>query len=47
MQNFLGYVGDPFVNCQLEPCSQDPCGANADCNSRGRSAVCQCRPGKS
>ena len=47
MQNFVGYVGDPFVNCQLEPCSQDPCGTNAECESQGRSAICKCPRGYS
>jgi hypothetical protein len=31
---FSGYVGDPFVDCQLEPCSQNPCGSNAECDSK-------------
>ena len=31
-----GYVGDPFVECRLEPCSTSPCGTNADCSSSGR-----------
>ena len=41
----LGYIGDPFVNCQLEPCSTDPCGTNAECESQGRSAICKCPKG--
>ena len=32
-------------SCELNPCFNDPCGANADCDSRGRSAVCRCRSG--
>ena len=46
-QFFKGYIGDPFVNCQLEPCSQDPCGTNAECESQGRSAICKCPRGYS
>ena len=36
--------GDPFVNCVLNPCSQSPCGINADCSATGARAVCKCRP---
>ena len=36
--------GDPFVNCRLNPCSQSPCGINADCSATGARAVCRCRP---
>ena len=35
--------GDPFVNCVLNPCSQSPCGINADCSATGARAVCRCR----
>ena len=35
--------GDPFVNCVLNPCSQSPCGINADCSANGARAVCRCR----
>ena len=35
-----------FYSCELNPCFNDPCGANADCESRGRSAVCRCRSGE-
>ena len=41
----IGYVGDPFVGCNLEPCSQDPCGVQAECDSRGRTAICRCPRG--
>lgn len=34
-----------FTSCELNPCFNNPCGANADCESRGRSAVCRCRSG--
>ena len=30
------YVGDPFSECRLEPCSTSPCGVNADCTASGR-----------
>jgi hypothetical protein len=40
-----GYTGDPFVRCDADPCSQNPCGANADCQSQGNRAVCRCREG--
>ena len=40
-----GYTGDPFVRCDADPCSQNPCGANADCQSQGNRAVCRCRQG--
>lgn len=40
-----GYTGDPFVRCNADPCSQSPCGINADCESAGNRAVCKCRQG--
>jgi len=40
-----GYTGDPFVRCNADPCSQSPCGTNADCESNGNRAVCKCRQG--
>ena len=36
-------LGDPFVRCNDNPCSQDPCGQNADCEAQGARAVCRCR----
>ena len=30
--------------CNDNPCGQDPCGANADCENRGGRAICKCRP---
>ena len=40
-----GYTGDPFVRCNADPCSENPCGVNADCTSTGNRAVCKCRQG--
>ena len=40
-----GFTGDPFVRCNDNPCSVDPCGANADCEAQGNRAVCRCREG--
>ena len=37
-------VLDPFVQCNLNPCLQNPCGVNADCTNSGQRAVCKCRP---
>ena len=44
---YSGYVGDPdpTTRCRLEPCSTDPCGIDAECESRGRQAVCKCPRG--
>ena len=39
------WKGDPFVRCNADPCSQNPCGVNADCESTGSRAVCKCRKG--
>ena len=44
MRCLLYFQGDPFVNCILNPCSQSPCGINADCSATGARAVCKCRP---
>ena len=41
--NHTSVQGDPFVNCVLNPCSQSPCGINADCSATGARAVCRCR----
>ena len=27
---------DPFVQCNLNPCLQSPCGINADCSATGQ-----------
>ena len=40
-----GYTGDPFQRCNADPCSENPCGVNADCESAGNRAVCKCRQG--
>ena len=40
-----GFTGDPFVRCNDNPCSVDPCGSNADCEAQGNRAVCRCREG--
>ena len=37
------YEGDPFVQCNLNPCQQSPCGVNAECSATGQRAVCKCR----
>ena len=34
-----------FVSCNEDPCSVEPCGSNAECETRGGSAVCTCPPG--
>ena len=34
-----------FVSCNEDPCSVEPCGSNAECETRGRSAVCTCPNG--
>ncbi len=38
-------MGNPTVGCNLEPCSTDPCGIDAECEPRGRQAVCRCPRG--
>ena len=40
---YFNLIGDPFVRCNDNPCSQDPCGQNADCEAQGARAVCRCR----
>ena len=40
---YFDLIGDPFVRCNDNPCSQDPCGQNADCEAQGARAVCRCR----
>ena len=39
------YEGDPYRNCVLNPCKQDPCGENALCEESGRQAICKCPRG--
>ena len=41
----LGYEGDPFVQCSLNPCLTNPCGVNAECEESGTRAVCKCLDG--
>jgi len=31
-----GYEGDPYTGCIADPCSQSPCGINAECSKNGR-----------
>ena len=45
MSNRPNYEGDPFINCELNPCLTDLCGINADCQKSGRQALCTCREG--
>ncbi len=33
------------MRCNDNPCSVQPCGANADCEAQGNRAVCRCREG--
>ncbi len=48
LKTFLSkQITNIVFRCELNPCFNDPCGANADCDSRGRSAVCTCRQGMS
>ena len=42
--NLMNSFADPFVQCNLNPCLQNPCGVNADCTNSGQRAVCKCRP---
>ena len=30
-----GYQGDPYTGCNADPCSQSPCGVNAECSKNG------------
>jgi hypothetical protein len=30
-----GYQGDPYTGCNADPCSQSPCGINAECSKNG------------
>ncbi len=39
-----GYTGDPYSNCQFDPCSSSPCGPGAICENNGRAAICKCPP---
>jgi hypothetical protein len=39
-----GYTGDPYTNCQFDPCSSSPCGPGALCENNGRAAICKCPP---
>ena len=52
-----GYLGDPFVQCSLDPlglnppepvdpCTPSPCGPNAECQVSGARPVCTCLPGE-
>ena len=52
-----GYLGDPFVQCSLDPlainppepvdpCTPSPCGPNAECQVSGTRPVCTCLPGE-
>ena len=38
------YTGDPYTNCNFDPCSSNPCGQGAFCENNGRAAVCKCPP---
>ena len=28
--------GDPYSNCEVNPCTQNPCGINAECENTGK-----------
>ena len=34
-----------YFRCNRDPCYDDPCGPNANCESRNDAAVCTCPPG--
>lgn len=49
-----GFVGDPFINCRIQPdspenkrdpCSPSPCGPNSQCRNVENHAVCSCLSG--
>lgn len=49
-----GYIGNPFVLCNIQPeqvpqetlnpCNPSPCGSNAVCKERNRAGSCTCLP---
>lgn len=49
-----GYIGDPFIQCNLQPqiiaseistpCIPSPCGSNAICKERNGAGSCTCTP---
>lgn len=50
---FMGYIGDPFTSCHIEPmkqiieqyspCTPSPCGPNAVCKELNNAGSCVCK----
>ena len=40
---FFDYIE---IRCNRDPCYDDPCGPNANCEKRNDAAVCTCPPGR-